>query len=80
VFLSDLSIKRPVFATMMMLALVVLGLFSYRRLNIDQFPDVEFPVLVIQTRYAGASPEYLVPDECRDGGSLDLDPSTSRFP
>ncbi|HVH10787.1 MAG TPA: efflux RND transporter permease subunit [Gemmatimonadales bacterium] len=56
-FLSDLSIKRPVFATMMMLALVVLGLFSYRRLNIDQFPDVEFPLLVIQTRYAGASPE-----------------------
>jgi HAE1 family hydrophobic/amphiphilic exporter-1 len=39
-FLSDLSIKRPVFASMMMLALVVLGLFSYRRLNIDQFPDV----------------------------------------
>jgi hydrophobic/amphiphilic exporter-1 (mainly G- bacteria), HAE1 family len=57
VFLSDLSIRRPVFATMMMLALVVLGLFSYRRLNIDQFPDVEFPVLVIQTRYTGASPE-----------------------
>ncbi|HET7251897.1 MAG TPA: efflux RND transporter permease subunit, partial [Gemmatimonadales bacterium] len=56
-FLSDLSIKRPVFASMMMLALVVLGLFSYRRLNIDQFPDVEFPFLVIQTRYAGASPE-----------------------
>src|SRR5260370_10598344 len=55
-FLSDLSIKRPVFATMMILALVVLGLFSYRRLNIDQFPDVEFPFLVIQTRYSGASP------------------------
>jgi len=57
VFLSNLSIKRPVFATMMILALVVLGLFSYRRLNIDQFPDVEFPLLVIQTRYTGASPE-----------------------
>jgi HAE1 family hydrophobic/amphiphilic exporter-1 len=57
VFLSDLSIKRPVLATMMMLALVVLGLFSYRRLNIDQFPDVAFPFLVIQTRYTGASPE-----------------------
>src|SRR6266567_2479811 len=56
-FLSDLSIKRPVLATMMILALVVLGLFSYRRLNIDQFPDVEFPLLVIQTRYTGASPE-----------------------
>jgi HAE1 family hydrophobic/amphiphilic exporter-1 len=57
VFLSDLSIKRPVFATMMIMALVVLGLFAYRRLGIDQFPDVEFPFLVIQTRYTGASPE-----------------------
>ena len=56
-FLSDLSIKRPVLATMMIMALVVLGLFSYRRLNIDQFPDVEFPLLVIQTRYTGASPQ-----------------------
>src|SRR6266550_2852056 len=42
---------------MMIMALVVLGLFSYRRLGIDQFPDVEFPFLIIQTRYTGASPE-----------------------
>ncbi len=56
-FLSDLSIKRPVFSTMMIMALVVLGLFSYRRLSIDAFPDIEFPFLVIQTRYPGASPE-----------------------
>ncbi len=56
-FLSDLSIKRPVFATMMMLALVVLGLFSLRRLGLENFPDVQFPLLVIQTNYAGASPE-----------------------
>src|SRR5260370_2394890 len=40
-----------------MVALVVLGLFSYRRVSIDAFPDVEFPFLVIQTRYPGASPE-----------------------
>ena len=40
-FLSNLSIKRPVFATMMMLALVVLGLFSMRRLPLDEMPDVE---------------------------------------
>jgi hydrophobic/amphiphilic exporter-1 (mainly G- bacteria), HAE1 family len=62
VFLSDLSIRRPVFATMMILALVVLGLFSYRRLSIDLFPDVEFPFLVVQTRYAGASPESVERD------------------
>jgi HAE1 family hydrophobic/amphiphilic exporter-1 len=56
-FLSDLSIKRPVLATMMIMALVVLGLFSYRRLSIDLFPNIDFPFLVIQTRYPGASPE-----------------------
>ena len=42
-FLSDLSIKQPVFATMMMVALAVLGLASYRQLKVDQFPDVELP-------------------------------------
>jgi HAE1 family hydrophobic/amphiphilic exporter-1 len=57
VFLSELSIKRPVLTTMMMGALLVLGLFSYRRLSIDLWPEVEFPFLVIQTQYPGASPE-----------------------
>ena len=56
-FLSNLSIKRPVFATVLMLALVTLGLFSYRRLAIDLFPDVEFPILSVVTEYPGASPE-----------------------
>lgn len=55
-FLSDLSIKRPVFATVLMLALVTLGVFSYRRLAIDMFPDIEIPVLSIITQYPGASP------------------------
>src|SRR3990172_4721738 len=58
-FLSDLSIKRPVFAAVMMLGLVTLGVFSYRRLPIDMFPDVEFPVLSIVTVYSGASPETI---------------------
>jgi HAE1 family hydrophobic/amphiphilic exporter-1 len=56
-FLSNLSIKRPVVATVMMLALVTLGLFSWRRLPIDMMPDVEIPVLSIVTEYPGASPE-----------------------
>ncbi|MBK9061805.1 MAG: efflux RND transporter permease subunit [Acidobacteria bacterium] len=56
-FLSNLSIKKPVFATVLMLALVTLGIFSYRRLAIDMFPDVEIPVLSIFTRFPGASPE-----------------------
>jgi hydrophobic/amphiphilic exporter-1 (mainly G- bacteria), HAE1 family len=56
-FLSDLSIKKPVLATMLILALVVLGLFSLRRLSIDQWPNVDFPFVAIQTNYRGASPE-----------------------
>ena len=56
-FLSDLSIKRPVLATMMIVALVTLGLFAYRRLAIDQWPNIEFPFVGIQTNYPGASPE-----------------------
>jgi HAE1 family hydrophobic/amphiphilic exporter-1 len=56
-FLSDLSIKRPVFATVLMLTLVTLGVFSYRRLAIDMFPDIEIPVLSVITQYPGASPE-----------------------
>ena len=56
-FLSNLSIQRPVFATMMMLALAVLGIASYRQLNVDQFPDVDIPVVTVTTVYPGASPE-----------------------
>jgi HAE1 family hydrophobic/amphiphilic exporter-1 len=56
-FLSNLSIKRPVFATVLMLTLVTLGVFSYRRLAIDMMPDVELPILTIITEYQGASAE-----------------------
>ncbi len=56
-FLSDLSIRQPVLATVMMAALAVLGVSSYRQLKVDQFPDVEFPVITVTTLYAGASPE-----------------------
>ena len=59
-FLSDVSIKRPVFATMMMVALVVLGVVSYRRLAIDEYPDVTYPIVTVQTSYPGASPEVMM--------------------
>ncbi|MGH7464713.1 MAG: efflux RND transporter permease subunit, partial [Longimicrobiales bacterium] len=55
--LSDVAIRRPVFTTMLMLGLIVLGVFSFRRLPIDQFPDVDVPVVAVQTTYIGASPE-----------------------
>ena len=56
---TQVSLRNPVFATMMMLALVVLGLFSYGRLKIDQFPNIDLPVVVITTEYPGASPEII---------------------
>ncbi|HEY9225943.1 MAG TPA: efflux RND transporter permease subunit, partial [Gemmatimonadaceae bacterium] len=59
-FLSDVSIKRPVFATMMMLALVVLGVVSYGRLAIDEYPDVTYPTINTSVSYAGASPEVMM--------------------
>lgn len=55
--LSDLSIKRPIFATVMMLALVVLGIFSFKRLGVEMFPTVEFPLISVVTTFPGASPE-----------------------
>lgn len=64
-FLSDVSIKRPVFATMMMLALVVLGVVSYKRLAIDEYPDITYPVVMVQTAYPGASPEVMERDVSR---------------
>ena len=56
---TRVSLHNPVFATMAMLALVVLGLFSYQRLQIDQFPNIDFPVVVVITEYPGAGPEIV---------------------
>ena len=55
--LSEVSIKRPVFATMMIGALLVLGLFSYYELPIELMPNVDFPYTMVQTVYPGASAE-----------------------
>ncbi len=55
--LTQIAVDNPVFATMMMVALLVMGLFSYRQLGIDQFPNVDFPIVVVTTDYPGASPE-----------------------
>lgn len=62
---TRISIGNPVLATMMMLAFIVLGLFSYQRLRVDQFPDVSFPVVVVQTEYPDAAPETVETDITR---------------
>ncbi len=54
--LADVSIRRPIFIFMVILAVVVLGLTSFFRLPIDLFPNVEFPYVTVMTVYAGASP------------------------
>ena len=56
---TRMSIGNPVMAVMVMLAFVVLGLFSYQRLRIDQFPEIDFPTVVVQTDYPGAAPEVV---------------------
>ena len=56
---TRVSIANPVMATMAMLAFVVLGLFSYQRLAVDQFPNIDLPTVVVQMEYPGASPEIV---------------------
>ncbi len=56
---TRVSLRNPVFAVMMMAALVVLGLFSLQRLKVDQFPSIDFPVVVVSTEYPGAAPEIV---------------------
>lgn len=58
-WLADTSIKRPVFATMVILGLVVLGIVSYPRIGVDLFPKIEFPMVNITTTLRGASPEIM---------------------
>ena len=55
--ITDLSVKRPVTATVFYLALIVLGVFSLGRLAIDLIPDISFPVIVIYSSYPGVSPQ-----------------------
>lgn len=64
-FLTRLCIRYPVLAIMMMLALMVLGLFSWRSLSVEEYPDIEFPYVVVTTNYAGASPEVVESDVTR---------------
>src|SRR5688572_8417547 len=58
-FLSDVSIKRPVFATMLMVMLAVLGVVAFRRLAIDEYPDIAYPIISVRTTYRGASPQVI---------------------
>jgi hydrophobic/amphiphilic exporter-1 (mainly G- bacteria), HAE1 family len=52
-------IRQPIFTTMLVMAVVVFGLFAYPRIGVDQFPDVEFPVVTVTTILPGADPETM---------------------
>jgi hydrophobic/amphiphilic exporter-1 (mainly G- bacteria), HAE1 family len=57
--LADVSIRRPVFAVMLIAAMVVFGALAYPRIGVDLFPNVEFPVVTITVVYPGADPETM---------------------
>src|SRR5919205_131300 len=60
--LAEICVKRPVFATVIVLSLVVVGWFAYQQLGVDRFPKVDFPTIVISTRLVGAAPEEIETD------------------
>src|SRR4030042_6742437 len=57
--LSDISIKNTVFAWILMFGLIIFGAIGFSRMGISQMPDVDFPVLTVNVRWAGASPETM---------------------
>ena len=61
-WMTRVSIRNPVFATMIMVAIAVLGLFSYQRLKVEQMPEVALPFVLVLTNYPGAAPEAVETD------------------
>jgi hydrophobe/amphiphile efflux-1 (HAE1) family protein len=60
--LADISINRPVFAWMIMTAMIVFGAIGFMRLGVSQMPDIDFPILNISLTYEGASPAVIEAD------------------
>ena len=60
--ISEVSIRHPVFAWMLMAALILFGYIAFRSLGISQMPDVDFPVVTIQVTYEGAAPQIMETD------------------
>ena len=64
-WITKTSIRHPVFATMVMVGLMVLGVFSYKSLGVESMPNVEIPAVWVETNYPGASPEQVENDVTR---------------
>lgn len=81
--LSEVCIKRPVFATVLSLIIVLIGLISYDRLTVREYPAIDEPVVSVRTDYKGASPEVIEsqvtkPLEDQLAGMEGVDVMTSR--
>lgn len=57
--LSDISIRKPVFAWMLMAAMIIFGYISMKKMGVSQMPDVDFPVVNVGVTYEGAAPEVM---------------------
>src|SRR4026209_2668181 len=69
-WLAAISVKRPVFASVLILSLTVVGAFAFTRLGVDRFPKVDFPTVVVTTRLPGAAPEEVeteITDKIEEG-------------
>src|SRR5256885_4929015 len=69
-WLAALSVKRPVFASVLILSLTVVGVFAFTLLGVDRFPKVDFPTVVVTTVQPGAAPEQIeteVSDKIEEG-------------
>src|SRR6185503_2248245 len=58
-WLASLSVRRPVFATVLILSITVIGIFSFSRLGVDRFPKVDLPTVIVTTVQPGAAPEQI---------------------
>jgi HAE1 family hydrophobic/amphiphilic exporter-1 len=60
--LAEICVRRPVFASVIVLSLVVVGWFAYLQLGVDRFPKVDIPTITVSTRLVGAAPEEIETD------------------
>src|SRR4051794_2777715 len=58
-WLAEICVKRPVFATMIITSLVVVGVFSFFSLGVDLFPKIDFPTITVTVRNPGSSPQEM---------------------
>jgi len=57
--LADLSIKRPIFITSVVIVMLVVGLVCFKNLSVDLYPDINLPIVTVQMEYQGAGPSEL---------------------